>query len=157
MTGECVVGPSVGKRLKWIPTQVTTWGEWEKAHPKSTVLAPVFDLSRYRMTQGHYDRYRAAGKPIPQFLGDKVMYPKTYKAMDLCTIVGEGKSARCYPHPALPEGETKDGAFTMVKKGKNVVIKDKDGKIVPSLQGFWFAFFAFYPEGTVWEPPKTMK
>ena len=91
MTGECVVGPSLGKKLKWIPTQVTTWGEWRKAHPKTTVLAPVFDMKRYRETELGYDRYRARGKPIAAFLGEKVTVPDTHKHFDVCTIVGTGK------------------------------------------------------------------
>lgn len=154
MTGECVVGPSLGKKLKWIPTEVTTWAKWRAAHPKTTVLSPVFDMKRYRQTEINYRQYRARGRPIGAFLGDKVKIPGTYKDFALCTIVGSGKTARCYPHPALKEGETKDGERTIVKKGKQVVVRDKSGKLLASMQGYWFAFFAFYPEGSVWTPSR---
>ena len=154
MTGTCVVGPSTGKQLAWIPSQVTTWREWKKAHPKTSVLAPQGDMQRYRATQASYIQYRKRGTPFPAFLGEKVRYPATYKAMDLCTIVGRGKHARCYPHPALEQGKTRDGDFTIEMKGADVTVRDKEGKLVPSLQGFWFAFFAFYPDGSVWKPPE---
>ena len=158
MTGTCMVGASTGKKLKWIPTEMTTWADWKKEHPKTTVLAPAMDMRRYRGAAKNYARYRSGGKPIPRFLGDKVTYPKTYKPMDLCTIINvptntAGKTlGRCYPHPALKEGKVVDGAYTVTKTGEKVVVTGKDGKVVPSLSGYWFSFFAFYPEGTVWEP-----
>jgi hypothetical protein len=152
MTGECVVGPSLGKKLKWIPSEVTTWAKWKAAHPKTTVLAPYYDMKRYKQMAINYRGYFARGKPISAFLGEKVEYPKTYKPFDLCTIVKTKKGARCYPHPALEEGSIKDGDLTITKKGKQVTVRDKQGNLVPSLQGFWFAFFAFYPDGTVWKP-----
>jgi len=168
MTGECMVGPSTGKKLKWIATEMTTWANWKTTHPKTTVLAPVFDMRRYRAIARNYEHYRSGGKPMARFLGDKVVYPKTYNAMDLCTIInvptqdpkktGAPKTSaprtvgRCFPHPALKEGKNIDGAYTVTKTGKKVVVTGKDGKVVPSLSGYWFSFFAFYPEGTVWEP-----
>jgi len=153
MTGACVVGPQNGKQLAWIPSEVTTWDAWKNAHPKTTVLAPVADMRRYRGTAQAYAEYRRTGLPVRAFLGDKVKYPDTYKPMTPCTIVGRGKEARCYPHPALPEGETRDGALSIVRKGKAVTVRDAQGDLVPSMQAYWFAFFAYYPEGTVWKPP----
>jgi len=154
MTGKCVVGPQTGKQLAWIPTTVTTWDEWRKAHPKTTVLAPSLDLERYRATRRSYIRYRKRGEPVRAFLGEKVEVPDTHEAMDVCTIVGRGEDARCYPHSALPEGETKHHGLTIVRKKDTVVVKDAEGKLVPSMQAYWFAFHAFFPEGKVWAPGK---
>jgi len=153
MTGECVVGPATGKKLAWIPSQVMTWREWKTAHPETTVLAPQGDFRRYQAVERDYADYRRRGRPFPEFLGDKVRYPATYKPMDVCTVVGRGAQARCYPHPALKPGKTRDGDLTIEKRGDRVTVRDADGNLVPSLQGYWFAFFAFYPKGTVWKPP----
>ena len=37
--GEAVVGPKTGVRLKLLPILQTTWAEWRKAHPQTTVLS----------------------------------------------------------------------------------------------------------------------
>jgi len=37
--GEAVVGTKTGTRLKRLPVLQTTWGEWRKAHPQTTVLS----------------------------------------------------------------------------------------------------------------------
>ena len=150
MTGEGVVGPQTGKRLEWLPTVVTTWKEWKAEHPETSVLAPVFPLGRYRGTKKHYGRYYGSGKPWfptgPHPIG------ADYAPMDAVTIVhGKGKG-RCYPHKALKDGITEDGAYKIEKKGKTVRVRDEDGKDVPTLTGFWFAWCAFYPEGSVYEP-----
>jgi hypothetical protein len=151
-TGECNVGPQTGKQLKWIATEVTTWADWRKRHPKTTVLAPVLPMKTYRNTARGYGRYAARG--VPMFPTGPNEQSPAYRPMDTVTIVKSGKVARCYPHPALREGDNKDGEFLVEKKGKRVVVRDKDGKIVPSMTGYWFAFWAFYPKGTVWERPK---
>ena len=37
-TGECVKGEMKGKQLTFIPSVITSWGEWKKKYPKSKVL-----------------------------------------------------------------------------------------------------------------------
>jgi hypothetical protein len=152
MTGHAVVGPQTGKRLKWLATVVTTWKEWKAEHPETTVLEPVFALDRYRRTRKHYDRYFGSGKPwFPT--GPHPVAPD-HEPMDPVTILhGDGKG-RCYPHKALAEGVNEDGAYRIEKRGETVRVRDTEGKEVPTLTGFWFAWCAFYPEGTVYKPGK---
>ena len=44
--GECMDGPSKGTKLQSIPSVITTWGDWKKEHPATTVLN--LDLSANR-------------------------------------------------------------------------------------------------------------
>ena len=70
------------------------------------------------------------------------------------TIVVRGGKARCYPHGELEEGVTEDGDVKVIKKGVSVRVTDKEGKEIPSMSGYWFAWRAFYADGTVYERKK---
>lgn len=149
MTGRAVVGPLTGKSLPWLPSEVTTWREWRAAHPETTVLKPPFPLRAYERKP--YRRYRQSQKRM--FPDAPTPLPETYRPKDDVTIVVADGKAKCYPHKALPEGETKDAGRRIVKKGKNVTVYDAEGREIPSMTAYWFAFCAFYPDGEVYEPP----
>lgn len=147
MTGEGVVGPLAGKRLSWIPSDVVTWKEWREKHPGTTVLKPVRPLVAYAETNRYYDLYRR---------GDRIWFPtgpnpigKRHANKTAVTIVCREGKPRCYPHPALKEGENADDGWKVVREGDFVRVLDADGKRVPSMTAYWFAWCAFYPEGTV--------
>ena len=36
--GVSLSGPLLGERLKFLPMQITTWGEWQRLYPQTTVL-----------------------------------------------------------------------------------------------------------------------
>lgn len=151
MTGRAVVGPQTGKRLAWFPTEVTTWKAWRAKHPQTTVLKPPRPLSSYRRVNRGYDLYRASDQQLFELPGVK-KWPATYRNKDVVTIVETPTGPRCYPHPALKDGETKDGDLTIVKRGLAVKVLGKDGEEIPAMQGYWFAWWAFYRDGTVYEP-----
>jgi len=151
MTGAAMAGPLTGKRLKWMPSEVTTWKAWREKHPETTVLKAPFPLRTYKRTNDGYVRYRATDRLMIPL---KTTVPDTYPRKSNVTILVRGDDARCYPHPALEEGKNKDGDLTIVKEGISVRVLDKSGKELPTLFGFWFAFFEFYEGGTVWEPPE---
>jgi hypothetical protein len=107
-------------------------------------------MQEYEMSVRSYARYARRGRPMfpvgPHEIG------KAHEPMDLVTVIAASGKGRCYPHKALSEGRNEDGDLTILKKGITVRVLNKEGKEVPSLNGYWFAFCAFYPEGTVWEP-----
>ena len=150
MTGEGVVGPLAGKRLSWMPSEVMTWKEWRKKHPETTVLQPARPFADYVRTNRDYDLYRR---------GDRIVFPtgpnpiaKTYRNKESVTVVRRDGKPRCYPLPLLREGENADGAWRVVRTGASVRVLDADGKQVPSMTAYWFAWCVFYPDGTVFEP-----
>ena len=152
MTGQAVIGPLTGKRLEWIPTEVTTWAAWRKAHPKTTTIKRPLDAAEYLRTNDFYVRFRKRGRwmfPMP-----KVKIKGPYKIMDKVTIIVESGKARCYPHPVLKEGEAKDGDRKIVRKGISVRIFDEKGAEIPSMTGYWYAWCAFHPDGSVYAPPE---
>ncbi len=152
MTGKAVVGPQTGKRLKWIPSVVTTWKQWRREHPATTVLKPPRPLEAYKRTNKHYERYRLTDRA--HFLDRTIEVGKQYRNKDSVTIVLRNGQARCYPHPILLEGVTSDGDLKVIKDGATVRVKDKEGREIPSLLSYWFAWCAYYPKGTVFTPRK---
>jgi hypothetical protein len=45
--GRFVQGPLAGKSLKMLPLLDTTWAEWRKMHPDTTVMSPETDYARF--------------------------------------------------------------------------------------------------------------
>jgi hypothetical protein len=152
MTGNAVVGPQTGKRLRWIPSVVTTWKQWKKEHPKTSVLKPPRPLEAYQRTNRSYERYRMTDRA--HWLDRRIPVGNEYKNKDSVTIVVRDGKARCYPHRALKEGANEDGDLRVVKEGATVRVRDRDGREVPSLFAYWFAWCAYYPKGTVYAPKK---
>jgi hypothetical protein len=152
MTGKAVVGPRTGKRLAWVPSVVTTWKKWREAHPATTVLKPPHPLGAYKRTNANYERYRRTDRA--HFLDSSVKVGKQYRNKDSVTIVVRDGRARCYPHPALQPGVNSDGDLKVIRDGRTVRVKDKDGREVPSLLSYWFAWCAYYPKGSVYSAKK---
>jgi hypothetical protein len=144
------VGPLTGRKLAWIPTTMTTWGEWKREHPKTTVLGRALPMDAYNETKAGYAIYRSRGKPM--FATGPNPTSDAFGAMESITITRIDGKPRAYPHRSLKEGVNSDGDLIITRKGATVVVRDKEGAIVPSMSAFWFAFGAFYPDGTVWAP-----
>jgi hypothetical protein len=71
LTGEPVIGPLVGKGLKLevFPLVTTTWGEWKKRHPDTTVLSLKTGFTRDYREGAAYKDYFASKKlmfAVPQ-------------------------------------------------------------------------------------------
>ena len=148
MSGRAIVGPWTGKRLKWLPHELTTWGEWKKKHPKTTVLKPVFNGVRYDAANRYYRQYRERGRHLYPL---HVKLDETYLEMEQVVIVDRGKGARAYPLKELIEGVTQDGDLRIARKDTLIRVTTKDGKRVPHMTGYWFAWCAYYPKGTVYK------
>lgn len=153
MTGKAVVGPLTGERLKWLPGEVTTWAAWKAKHKKTTVLRPLSRFLRqgaYRGTEQYYARYRRGGKWMFPM---EVKVDPAHKPFAAMTIITTKKGPRGYLHERLDDGETADGDLTIRRKGDTVTVWGKDGKQVPAITAYWFAWCAFYESGSLYERP----
>ena len=99
--GEAIVGPLVPTRLELVPSAITTWDEWRRGHPETTVLS--------RET-GIYPRATYASNPYAGYAeSDRVGFgvdevddrlpPKA-----LVYGVAAGGAAVAYPAAALADG-----------------------------------------------------
>jgi hypothetical protein len=146
---EAVTGEMTGTRLRPIFLIHTTWGEWRTEHPKTKVLSTDTGYSR-NYSQDPYAGYEQSSRVIfPVNNRNSQYHPKEW----VLGIVVNGE-AKAYPFSELakqplPFADTVNGRTIQVHyddPSKTAFITDAKGKPVPSVTGFWFAWYAFYPE-----------
>ncbi len=155
LMGEAVTGPMNGKKLEMIPTSNTTWEHWKEMHPNTLVLSEDTGFTR-DYTKNPYTGYAQSTKLYFEVSEkDNRFHPKEM-VMGL-EINGKHKA---YPLSELAKSnstETKDnfqGKEILIRynpKSKSAEAVGPDGKILPTVLNFWFAWYAFYPDTAVYE------
>ena len=154
---EAVTGKLIGTRLELLPSTQTTWGAWKKQHPDTFVLSTqtgkVRDYERDPY-EGYYtsrDIIFSVGKlnhrfhPKEQVLGVELEgFAKAYPFSQLARV----KS------PFKDKIGKKTVTVTYDSKSRTATIKDSSGKELPSVIGFWFAWYAFHKDTPVYTAPK---
>ncbi len=146
---EAVTGKLTGRKLKLISSNHTTWGAWKRKRPDTLVLSTETGYSRdyardpyrgYKKTRRLYfpvSRESQAYHPKEQVIGVRI--GKVYKAYPFIELA---KAKR-------PVQDTVNGVALTVEFDKNTrtaVITDEEGKEVPSVVAFWFAWYTFHPD-----------
>ncbi len=154
---EAVTGAMTGARLKLLSSTHTTWGVWEKMHPDTKVLS---DKTGFRR---NYDRDPYQGyESRPQLMfevkqANKKLHPKE----KIIGIELDGMT-KAYPFSELSTARSpvKD-VFNNIplhiyydSKTQTAVIKGSNNQLLPSVVGFWFAWYAFHPETKVYVAEK---
>ncbi|GJL77240.1 MAG: hypothetical protein NPINA01_02290 [Nitrospinaceae bacterium] len=150
---EAVTGPMTGTRLKLLSSTQTTWEQWKKKHPKTLVLSENTGYHR------DYDRDPYMG----YYTSSRLMFGVKNRNRDFHPkerVIGVdlGGTVKAYPFSELakakqPVVDKLNGAPVEVvfdKKSQTAVIRDEKGREIPSVVGFWFAWFAFHPETEVY-------
>ncbi len=152
-----VTGPLTGTRMKLLPSTQTTWGQWKKKYPDSQVLS---DQTGYHRDYNR-DPYEGYDKSPRLFFGvDNVnarFHPKE-------KVIGVeiGDIAKAYPFSELAKHK---GPVQDIIKKKRIIVRydkssetasvhDDSGTELSSVVGFWFAWYAFYPETKVYANKK---
>lgn len=147
--GQAVSGPRKGERLIPVPIEHTTWEDWKKQHPQTEVLSKDTGFSRAygRSPYGDYDEN-----------GD-IYFPLSFRSSQYHPkerVIGvefNGKF-KAYPFAELsqvksPLEDTFAGQkFTLDfnNETRNGIIRDPQGKVLHSVNAFWFAWYTFHPE-----------
>lgn len=147
-----ISGPLKGHRLTAIPMQNTTWEDWKEQHPNTLILS----------TETGYRRDYSSNPYIDYELDNSIWFPVTaqdasYPAKSL--VIGleiEGKF-KAYPFSELDKaGDNINDQFADTdivisynKQYQSAQILDSQGNALPSVVTFWFAWYAFHPEGLV--------
>ncbi len=155
-----VTGPMKGRRLTALPVAHTAWVDWRRRHPQTLVLSP--DTGHQR----DYQRDPYAG----YVQSEQVMFPLRFKSQrfhpkeSVMSVTLDGHF-KAYP---LSELERTVTPFTD-RIGDHPVhveydaahhtgrVLDAAGQEIPSVIGFWFAWYAFHPETEVYtasKPPR---
>lgn len=145
---EAVAGTMTGTPLTLLPSTHTTWGAWKRTHPETLVLTTDTGYNRdyQRDPYAHYYESRELMFEVP--LTDARYHPKEQ-------VVGIeiGGRAKAYPFSELSRAETPvtdtvGGQVIRVlfdAASRTATIQDEAGEELPSVVGFWFAWYAFHP------------
>lgn len=146
---EAVTGTMTGQKLKLLPAEHTTWEAWRSKHPDTLVLST---------NTGHFRDY--SKDPYSGYGGSPGIYfPVNHKDNRLPVkewvvgIVIDGQT-KAYSFERLRKEDDpvkdvfagKEIAIRYNKNADSAVIEDRDGQVIPSVQAYWFAWRAFYPQ-----------
>ena len=97
-TGEAISGPLKGSRLELYPFVRTTWKEWRKQHPNTTVLKPLPEYAeKMPALSARIKQPRLAeAAPANAFGHDNRLRPK-----EIVAGLRIGNREKAYPFPAL--------------------------------------------------------
>ncbi len=157
--GKAVTGKFAGQSLEILPVTHTNWSDWQKNHPQTQVLSDQTGYSRdYRRNpyQG-YEKSRnlyfqvahtapASFHPKERVLGLEINHQ--FKAYPFSEIDKVGKSR------ITENFAGKQFTIHWDRENQRAMIMDASQNPVPTIEGFWFAWFAFHPDTEVFKPDK---
>jgi len=156
MLSTAVSGPMKGTRLKMLPLAHTNWAEWRSDYPNTLVLSRKTGFQRDYGKDPYAGYQDSKGVWFPVADKDPRYHPKE-RVMGL-ELDGRFKA---YPFAELSKGaeEVKDrfnGRELTVRyrpNGQSASIVGENGKEIPTLIAFWFAWYAFHPDTEVYQAP----
>ncbi|VAX21014.1 hypothetical protein MNBD_NITROSPINAE02-477 [hydrothermal vent metagenome] len=155
--GEAVTGKLTGTKLKALPAYNTTWGYWKKKHPDTLALT----TNTGHMRDYDVDVYKGYDKsPNLMFPVEHRNFNHGPKEMVIgirLDGVAKGylfKELEKAPSPVSDiVGETSI-IIHFDKKSRTAFIVDENGKELPSVVGFWFAWYTFNNDTLIYQGSK---
>lgn len=150
-----ISGKLVNQKLNIIPSSHTSWQDWRKKHPNTKVLSNKTGFKRNydRSPYGDYNNSKSTYFPVA--FRNKKYHPK--ERVIGVTINGKQK---VYPFTELAKvnkNSLKDNfagkqlILDFDVENRDGSIKDSTGKIIPSINTFWFAWYAFHPKAEIYK------
>lgn len=158
---QAISGPRKGERLTPLPLTHTSWAAWREDHPGTLVLSRDTGFDR-DYTRNPYAGYRSdRGLYFPVAAKSGRYHPKER----VLGIEIDGR-AKAYPFAELSLSGHREIEDTFA--GRRLTIRfdaghesaeafAEDGRQLPAVTAFWFAWYAFHPDGEVFSaaPPTT--
>ena len=154
---ESVAGKSAGTALEWLPSEELTWSAWKLANPDGKVLS--IDTG--------FDRDYGSQAFASYMSSDRVIYPVPTHRDELkqkewvVGILADGK-AKAYPRDLLRQrsgeafrdtvGETEVEITHDTESRRTRIVNAQSGEPIPSVNVYWFAWQAFYPDTDLFAP-----
>ena len=150
-----ISGKLVNNTLEIIPSSHTSWKAWQEKYPDTEVLSTDTGSRRNysRSPYGGYDKGRETYFPLA-FRSQKY-HPKE-RVMGISL---DGKH-KVYPFSELAKlkGSSLDDSFagqslklTFDAENRDGAITDSSGKILSTINTFWFAWYAFHPDAEIFK------
>ncbi len=148
-----ITGPMKGQRLTMTPVAHTSWADWRQRYPDTRVLSPETGHAR------DYGRDPYAG----YVQSEQVMFPLRFKSQRFHpkeSVIGvtlDGH-AKAYPFSELERATTPLTDTLGVRpvrieydaEHRTGRVLDATGQEIPSVIGFWFAWYGFHPDTEVY-------
>jgi hypothetical protein len=153
---QAISGPHKGKRLVSLPVQHTTWLDWKTRHPDTRVLSIDTGYGR-NYSNNPYAKYLDSPQTLfPLSSASRRYHPKE----EVFGIEIDGQF-KVYPFVELEKSlaeftETVNGLPIIIRydsTNRSASIYDLNGKQLPGVRTFWFAWYAFHPETEVYQAP----
>jgi len=148
-----IAGPMVGKKLKKISAERTTWKRWLKKHPQTKVLSTDTGYFRNYNT----DPYEGYSRAL------KIMFPvgdvrTDLPAKEMVLGIEINGAAKAYPLSLLERktGMLKDEIgenpvqIVLSKERQVVNVLGHQAQTIPVIFAYWFAWQAFHPDTEVY-------
>lgn len=156
LMGKAISGPRVGSALEPIPVTHTTWREWLSRHPESLVLSPDTGYRRAYGRNSYADYARSREIVFPVRFRASGFHPK----QPVLGVVIDGV-AQAYPLSELEKSGSvvqdeiggKPVTVRFDKRGQSAEIFDEQGNQLPGVLAYWFAWYAFHPDTSVYRAP----
>jgi len=145
-----------GTPLKPVPSRLTTWKRWKKLFPHTLVLSPKTGYAR----DYNHDPYAGYSKSPFAYFRSKKTPPYLPKKELVLGIEIKGRY-RAYPFSVLkkaasPVDDTFDGERLKVyfdRGSEEVYAALASGRRVPGLVAYWFVWYSFHPDTTIFKGP----
>jgi hypothetical protein len=154
LLNKAVAGPLKSERLTPLPLVHTTWSEWHRGHPDTLVL------SRNTGYWRDYDRDPYAGYETEEGLYFPVARkdPRYHPKERVLGVEVEGRF-KAYPFAELSKttGRVEDSIgdrdvlITFSPAHQTAIAYDPQGKQIPAVRSYWFAWYAFHPDTEVYQ------
>lgn len=153
---QAVSGPLKGARLTPVALAHTSWADWRQRHPDTQVLSADTGFAR------DYNRDPYAGyAQDPGVLFRVSGQSRRYHPKEPVIGVEVGGTFKAYPFVEL--AKTRGGTVTDTVGGKQLTVRfdpehrtgtvfDAQGKEIPSVIAYWFAWYAFHHDTEVFQP-----
>ena len=153
--GEAISGPLVGTNLPQLPARHTSWRQWLSEHPETKVLSRDTGFRR------DYGRspYRGYEKSRRLYFEVANNAPDTYHRKALVMGLSVDGTHKAYPFEELARNgqarfiDTVNGQRLEIhwdEASRSAWAVSQDGGDYPTTTGFWFAWYAFFPETLVY-------
>jgi hypothetical protein len=149
---QAVTGESLGQHLKPVFLEHTTWRAWRERHPQTLVLSQQTGFSR-DYSRDPYQHYAQTDRLLfPPARQDDRLSPKEW----VLGVEISGKF-KAYPFSTLEElgpafsDSIHSQQYVVCWDGqaRSAKILNQQGKPLPTLTAYWFAWYAFHPNTEV--------
>ena len=153
---QAISGPHKGKRLVSLPVQHTTWLDWKTRYPDTRVLSIDTGFSR-NYSISPYAKYLDS----PQTMFPLSAVSRRYHPKEEVFGIEIDGQFKVYPFEELEKSpaeftETVNGLPIIIRYdsiSRSATIYELNGKQLPGVRTFWFAWYAFHPETEVYVAP----